>query len=301
MGGRDQGAPPGRRGLSTGAIGWDLPLRDFDPARFLAFSEARAVAGAEAVEGNTLRWVARPARRPVLISVTFAAGRRISIVASAKPSVSSRQLSSVVSRRLGLDTDLRAFRRMARTDAILAPLVRRRPGLRLPQAADPFEATIRAIVGQLISVPAATTVLGRLVARFGTSTPWPAWRGFPEPATLAGADQSALRRIGLTGAKAQALVAVARAAPHLDWAGWRARPAEAQAALEALPGIGPWTAGYVRFRGLGDPDVFLATDLGVRRALAARGVSPADVEKTADRWRPWRSHAMLHLWAGLTD
>lgn len=281
-----------------GSTRWAVGRRDFDPQAFLSFAGARAIPGIEVVEGNTTRWIATVGGRAVLVTVSFTPGHRLLIDVGAVPAIPTRQLRMLVSARLGLFANLLAFRRLARADPLLGGLVARRPGLTVPQT-DPFEATVRAIVGQVVSVAAARTLLGRLVVRHGRPTRWPGWFRFPEPSALARAGVPALRRVGLTTAKARALVVLSRAAPELDWARWRRDPALAQQGLEELPGIGPWTAGYVRLRGLADPDVFLTSDLGVRKAMAALGVrGPGGIEAVANCWRPWRSLAMLHLWAG---
>jgi AraC family transcriptional regulator of adaptative response / DNA-3-methyladenine glycosylase II len=167
-------------------------------------------------------------------------------------------------------------------DPLLRPLVRERPGLRLPGAVDGFEMAVRAIVGQQVSVAGARTVLGRIVAEHGGFT----------PAALAEADPSAFP---FPRARGGALVEVARLVaagelrldPDADSAAARAR-------LLAIPGIGPWTVSYIAMRALGDRDVFLNGDVGVRRALAALG-GDAD----PGRWRPWRSYAVMHLWHSL--
>ncbi len=216
----------------------------------------------------------------------------------------------MVDRLFDLDAPLGELHDLAAGDPVLAPLVAARPGMRLPVYDDPFEALIRAILGQQVSVAAARTIGGRMVARFGR--PAPAFeeggeplRFFPEPETLAKAGEEALRALGLTGAKARSILGCSEivASGALDLGSLRTAPAEvADAALRALPGIGPWTAAYVRLRGLGDRDAFPAGDLGVRKALAAPGEKLAnerEAERRSARWRPWRGYATLHLWAGL--
>jgi 3-methyladenine DNA glycosylase/8-oxoguanine DNA glycosylase len=212
-----------------------------------------------------------------------------------------------VRRLLDLDADLNPFLAMARTDPLLGPLVRRRPGVRRPLIPDPFEGLMRAVVGQQVSVPAASTLLGRIVARFGVRLLPPAGdelRAFPEPARIAEAGSTRLAEIGLPRARAAALAALGAAAAGgaLDWDRLRGLRAEdADRALTEFPGIGPWTAAYLRLRVLGDPDAFPASDLGVIRALERLGVARRAIERRAERWRPWRAYATLHLWASLRD
>jgi AraC family transcriptional regulator of adaptative response / DNA-3-methyladenine glycosylase II len=160
---------------------------------------------------------------------------------------------------------------------------------------------VRAILGQQVSVRAATTIAGRIAARCGESVAGDPElrRMFPDATTLARAD---LAGVGLTQARARTVQALARAV-----AAGRVRPepgmdaARTKAALCAIPGIGPWTAEYVALRVLREPDAFPASDLGLRRAFAPlaaspRPVTPAVLERAAAAWQPWRGYAALHLW-----
>jgi AraC family transcriptional regulator of adaptative response / DNA-3-methyladenine glycosylase II len=155
------------------------------------------------------------------------------------------------------------------------------------------------VLGQQISVAAARTLAGRVVERFGTPIDGPAGLGaaFPSAATLADAGPERLQAIGVTRARAATLhalaVAVADEKVDLDPG---ADPAETVERLDALPGIGPWTAEVVAMRALGWPDAFPAGDLGVRRALGVR--TEREARDAAERWRPWRAYAVLHLWNG---
>jgi AraC family transcriptional regulator of adaptative response / DNA-3-methyladenine glycosylase II len=200
----------------------------------------------------------------------------------------------------------------------LAALVRRNPGLRVPGAFDGFELAVRAVVGQQISVAGARTILGRIAARAGipvgqtatfppgsapgadvpgplsptSSLPPPFLPAtlFPTAPQLAEADLSGL---GLTNRRVETLksLAGAVAAGDIDLDGG-APPAETAARLSQVPGIGPWTIGYIALRALGDPDAWPAGDLALTKAMARLEIPPEE----ADRWRPWRSYAALHLW-----
>jgi AraC family transcriptional regulator of adaptative response / DNA-3-methyladenine glycosylase II len=199
-----------------------------------------------------------------------------------------RDLTSAVqrTRRLfDLDADPEAIADLLGADPALAPLLTKSPGRRSPGAVDGFEIAVRAVLGQQVSVKAARTVAGRLVAACGA--PLAADGGlthlFPRPDALMDAD------LPLPASRARAVRALCAGGIVMDASADRA---ELERALLALPGIGPWTAGYVVMRALGDPDVFLPTDLVARAALDQLGLSPRD----AERWRPWRSYALHHLW-----
>jgi len=186
---------------------------------------------------------------------------------------------------------------------LLSRLVALHPGIRVPGAFDGFEIAVRAVLGQQVTVRAATTMAGRLVAVFGsplaeTESAEPA-RLFPRPAILAEAN---LTLIGLTRAKAKAIAGLARI--HLSEPSLFEPSREARGVIERLveiPGIGEWTAQYVAMRALKDPDAFPASDLGLRRAVSSDGdlVSSKEVEDQSKAWRPWRAYAAMHLWATL--
>jgi AraC family transcriptional regulator of adaptative response / DNA-3-methyladenine glycosylase II len=235
-----------------------------------------------------------------------------------------RDLTSAVRRcrrLLDLDADPHAVAESFAGDPVLAPLVRCTPGLRMPGAPEGTELAVRAVVGQQVSVAGARTVLGRLVRHVGR--PNAVARGavthvFPSPAEVAEAvgaapvgphptptgDDDGRGAFAMPLARRRTLGALAGAVASGDLdLGPGADPAAAVARMLSLNGIGPWTAGYIAMRGLGDPDVFMATDLGIRRAAARLGLSDdtADLGDLADRWRPWRSYAMAYLWASLGD
>jgi AraC family transcriptional regulator, regulatory protein of adaptative response / DNA-3-methyladenine glycosylase II len=190
------------------------------------------------------------------------------------------------------------------TDPHLAPLLTARPGLRVPGAWDGFELAIRGILGQQITVHAATRLAGKLVAAYGlpilpSDDPHapPLSYVFPAPDCIADANLGIT--IGMPSARAAAILGMARSAaanPRLF------EPAhnleEAVSRLRALPGIGEWTAQYIAMRALREPDAFPAADIGLLRALATdQGrPTPADLLKRAEAWRPWRAYAALHLW-----
>jgi AraC family transcriptional regulator of adaptative response / DNA-3-methyladenine glycosylase II len=176
---------------------------------------------------------------------------------------------------------------------VLGPLLRKRPGLRVPGTWDPYETGVRAILGQQVSVAGANTLAGRLVEQAGTPVPGLERFGlthvFPSPATLAEAD---LSDVGLTTARAAAVGSFARAVAEDTIRLDRSVGLDGLASsIQAIEGLGSWTAQYIALR-LGERDAWPATDLGLRRALGG-SASPADL---AERWRPWRALAATHLW-----
>jgi len=202
-------------------------------------------------------------------------------------------------RLLDLDADPTGVDAALAMDPLLRPLVVRAPGLRVPGTVDGAELALRAVIGQQISVAGARTIAARLVAAFGKPLTVPdgtLTHVFPDAEVVAGAD---LRNIGMPGARQAALNGLATALANGKIALHPgADRAETRAKLLELPGIGPWTASYIAMRALGDPDAFMPTDLGVRRALARLGVN-GDPEEIANRWKPWRAYAQQHLWTSL--
>jgi AraC family transcriptional regulator of adaptative response / DNA-3-methyladenine glycosylase II len=199
-------------------------------------------------------------------------------------------------RLLDLDADPVAVDDVLGADPALARVIEAEPGVRVPRAVDGFEIAIRALVGQQISVPAAITVLERVVTEAGGSGGEGDLCPFPEAATIAELPDSAFPMPASRKATIKALAtAVASGELVLDGSVDRA---ETEVALRAIPGIGAWTANYVAIRALGDPDVFMATDLAVARGAGRAGLptTRARLEQHARRWAPWRSYAVIRLW-----
>ncbi|QHC65774.1 3-methyladenine DNA glycosylase 2 [Rathayibacter sp. VKM Ac-2759] len=194
-----------------------------------------------------------------------------------------------------LDSDLAAIGRVLSRDPVLAPVIAARPGLRATQYPEAFEAAVMAVLGQQVSVAAARTFGARAAAAFG-SAGVDGLGTFPGPEALLAPDPEVLRSaIGITNARARTVRAVATAFAGglvLERGG---DLAEQRRLLLAIPGIGPWTADYLRLRLLGDPDAFPAGDLVLRRALG--GVTTAGAETASQAWRPHRAHAAFWLWA----
>jgi len=209
----------------------------------------------------------------------------------------NRDLVAVVARvrrLLDLDADPVAADAVLTADPRLAPLVRKRPGLRSPGTVDGFETAVGTVVGQQVSVAGARTVLGRIVAEHGEPAFAGEWQLFPSAEALAAADPATLPVPRARGRCLQALAA-ASAAGTLELDPGADRD-EVRVRLLELPGIGPWTADYLRMRAIADPDVLLASDLVVRRAATDLAI---DLTSGVPEWAPWRSYATHHLWAHL--
>ncbi|MGD9720500.1 MAG: AlkA N-terminal domain-containing protein [Pirellulales bacterium] len=283
------------------SLGYRPPLAWQEMLRFLA---ARATPGVEAIDGDAyLRTIALTGRQG-WIRVAPVAGRN---VLSVELSTSLLPVLSAVLPRVKRQFDL-----AARPDVIaaslaahprLASLVRHTPGLRVPGAFDGVELAVRAILGQQISVRAATTLAGRLAAAYGEpiETPFAGLSRLAPPAeTLARARTASLAKLGLRTAIAESIRALASAAvkgyvclePGCD-------PESTVAALVECPGIGPWTAQYVAMRALGWPDAFPDGDLGLVKASGE--TSARALRGVAEAWRPWRAYAAMYLWESLHD
>ncbi|HEX5843419.1 MAG TPA: DNA-3-methyladenine glycosylase [Pseudomonas sp.] len=210
-----------------------------------------------------------------------------------------------VRKMFDLDSDPQRIAAHLGADAQLAPLLARHPGLRLPTAFDPFEQAVRAIVGQQVTVKAAVTISGRLVARLGEPLQFSAMPGlerlFPSPQAIAEAN---LDGIGMPGKRVQSLqhfaAQVASGALRLDLHDGCAGLIER---LCALPGIGPWTAEYIALRAFGEPDAFPASDLGLLKApfWGPDGIDAKRLKARAEAWRPWRAYAAAHLWHNYSE
>jgi 3-methyladenine DNA glycosylase/8-oxoguanine DNA glycosylase len=194
-------------------------------------------------------------------------GRKL-VVNSDDPEVLAR-----VRRLFDVDADVAAIAKHFSKDETLAPLLARNEGIRVPGAWDPFEVCVRAIVGQQVSVAGATTIMTRIVTRYGTS-----------PERIARARGT---NIGMPAARWETIRGIARAA------------AAGELTLEriaSLRGIGPWTASYIAMRVFRDPDAFPHTDLGIRKAMAM--APEREILARAEAWRPWRAYAAMLLWRG---
>jgi len=291
-----------RRG-TAGALTLRLDYRaPYDWDHVIGFLRVRAIPGVEHVADATYRRVVHLEGRVGTIAVRPWPARsalELEVAPSLVPVL--MPLVARVRRLFDLDARPDAIGAVLGRDPLLRALVGRRPGLRVPGAIDPFEASVRALLGQQVSVAAATTLAGRFAAAFGT----PLAAGgdaalrcrFPTAAEIAARSPAELAAIGLPFARASALFTLAAAvttgAIRLDGVLDLDRFV---ADLIELPGIGPWTAHYLAMRALHAPDAFPAADLGVRKAL---GGTPREAEARAEAWRPFRSYAVMYLWSTL--
>jgi AraC family transcriptional regulator of adaptative response / DNA-3-methyladenine glycosylase II len=283
----------------SSAITLRLPLRaPYAAGPLFSFLATRAIEGVE--EGDAFSYART-------LSLPRAAG----VLSASAPDPASSHLDCVLrlddfrdlpaaverTRRLfDLDADPIAVDTILGRDPLLRRSVRRVPGIRVPGHVDGDEVAIRAVLGQQVSVAAATRLAGVLAERYGATVAadGPLHRVFPDAATLAKVDPAELP---MPGARARTLVTLAAALAdgtiRLDAGADRG---QAASALAAIKGIGPWTVSYVRMRALGDPDAFLPGDLALRRALDRFGSGTGTPDHLAESWRPYRSYAMLHLW-----
>ena len=300
-------APAGSPVAPATGVELRLPVRaPYAAGEMLRFLAAHLVPGVEQSGPDwyerTLRLPHGPGRARLVLPVSepAAAYVRCRLVVD-----DLRDVGSAVERcrrLLDADCDPVAVDDELAGDPRMAVLVRKRAGLRVPGGVDGPEIAIRAVLGQQISLAGALTLGGRLVERYGEraehdpSNGGPA-RLFPSADVLGAVDP---KELPMPRARARALVGMCAALAAGDIPLDRsADRAEVRARMLALPGIGPWTADYVAMRALGDPDVFLATDVGVRRALAGLGEDPATAARLSQRWRPWRSYGLMHLWSTL--
>lgn len=289
----------------AGIIRLALPYRrPFDASGLFAWMVARAIPGVEVATSDSFARALRLPGGPAWFRVRDAARQsRLVLEARVARPGDLAALVARVRRLFDLDADPLAIDEALATDPLLAERVRAVPGLRVPGAADPHEMLIRAMVGQQITVVAARTALTRLTLELGE--PVEPWEGvdrlFPTMSAIADHGAEVLRgpraRIG-----AITTVAAALASGELEL-GPGDDSAAQRAALLALPGIGPWTADYVRMRVTGDPDVFLPGDVAVRTGAVRAGLpgDPRELTARAALSAPWRSYLTGHLWRAVAD
>jgi AraC family transcriptional regulator of adaptative response / DNA-3-methyladenine glycosylase II len=260
----------------------------------LDFLERRALPGVEERSGSTYKRGLNLPHGSATVSLTPAdrwvsATLRLSDVRDLAPAVARCR------RLFDLDADPDAVDLTLGADVALSDAIKTEPGVRVPRAVDGFEVAVRAVVGQQVSVSGARTTLTRMIRSAG-GFEGAELVGFPAARVVADLPDSAF---GMPVARRETIRRLAEAVADgkIDLEPGADRE-ESVAKLMELPGIGAWTAGYVAMRAIGDPDVFLPTDLAVRRGAAALGLpsTPKALAKHAERWRPWRSYALIRLW-----
>jgi AraC family transcriptional regulator of adaptative response / DNA-3-methyladenine glycosylase II len=274
----------------------------YDWAHVCAFLATRAVPGVERVdERGYARTLSSAGAHAVVRVNALEAENALELTVRGAAPTDLFQIAAAARRVFDLAADPERIAASLRSDEILAPLAKARPGLRIPGAWDPFECAVRAVLGQQVSVAAARTLASRLIARVGQ----PIETGveglthlFPTPTALASAN---LAGLGVTGARIAALHTLARAVADGALT-FTASLEEFTSRLAALPGFGIWTAQYIALRALGEPDAFPSGDLVLRR-MAGNGtpLTTRELDQRAERWRPWRGYAVMHLWRAAGD
>lgn len=289
-----------RRGGPGAGLCFRLRYRPpFDWDALVGFLAPRSIPGVECVENGRYRRSIVAAGVAGSIEISSDSAELVLEIDHPRPE-SLLSIVSRVRRLCDLDADPVAIAESLAGDSFLRALVRARPGLRVPGAWDGFELGIRAILGQQVSVRGASTLAGRLTSRFGR--PFASGRSgvthlFPRAEDLADADVAS---IGLPRKRADTLRAFSAAVASgiLTFDGSLA-PETIRERLLSIPGIGEWTTEYVAMRALNDPDAFPAGDLVLLRAAGVR--TTKELKSIAERWRPWRAYAVLHIWQGVND
>lgn len=293
-------APKKHAASAPGALSLRLPFRaPLNPDNLFGHLAATAVPGVEEWRDGAYRRTLRLPYGHGIVALT----PKPDHIACRLTLSDLRDLTVAISRcrrLLDLDADPVAVDDQLRTDPFLAPLVDKAPGRRVPRTVDEAEFAVRAVLGQQVSTAAARTHAARLVTAYGKPVDDPEGgltHLFPAPEALAALDPEQLamprtRRTTFTTLVGQLADGDLHLGVESDWA-------EARAKLLSLPGFGPWTVDVIAMRALGDPDAFLPTDLGIRRAAQEFGLpsTPAALTARAAAWRPWRAYAVQYLWA----
>jgi AraC family transcriptional regulator of adaptative response / DNA-3-methyladenine glycosylase II len=288
-------------GAAADTLEFELSFRPpFHWAALTAFLGARAIAGVEAVESGRYRRTVRVAegKREHAGWIAVAMSPKKPTLRVAVSASLARALPPVLSRVKAL-MDLACH--PADVAQVLGPLAKWHPGLRVPGAFDGFEMAVRAILGQQVTVAGASTLAGRFAAKFGDAveTPFDSLKTlFPTAGRVAEMTAGEVARIGMPGARARTIVALARAVA--DGRLSLVPNADIEATLDglrALPGVGEWTAQYIAMRALSWPDAFPHSDLGIMKALGE--TDARRVLALGEAWRPWRAYAVMHLWQSL--
>ncbi len=290
----------------TGSINIKLAYRPpYDWNQISGFLQTRAIPGVEEVGSWGYRRSIRLGGNPSIFeAIPDTTSEQLKVRFNFNGVGSLQSAVNKIRALFDLDVDCEPIHRQFNADPILAKHVKKNPGLRVPGAWDVFELSVRAILGQQISVAAACTFAGRLVQELGHPLKVSAHSSithlFPQPEELANAD---LTVIGLPQKRAESITGLARGfANTMTKIDSAKNLEEVEQVLCQLPGVGPWTAQYIAMRALGYPDAFPVGDLGLIRSL--KTLNPKADSNTlsnhAEHWRPWRAYAAMHLWTGAT-
>jgi len=267
----------------------------YDWEAMLGFLRARAIPGVECVDGTGYRrTIAVEGKSGVLVVSRLESGSALGLEVRFPDPRALLLIVERVRRMFDLGADPAVIAEHLGEDPLLRPLLARHPGIRTPGAWNDFELAVRAILGQQISVRAATTIAGRIASMFGS----PVANGggldrlFPTPAQLADA---ALEQAGVMPARAETIRSLSRGVVNGTIAFGSGMDGRATvSALRRLPGIGDWTAEYIAMRALGEPDAFPAGDRVLCRMTGSR--TARELDRRAETWRPWRAYAVMLLW-----
>jgi len=274
------------------------PPYDWDA--LLNFLRARATPGVEAVENGRYRRTIWVDGKSGTIDVALADdGSALNLEVRFPDPRALLFIVERVRRMFDLGADPSVIAQYLSVDPLFRELMKEHPGIRMPGAWDGFELAVRAILGQQISVAAATTIAGRVAAACGSpaSDAGALTRVFPSPRQLANAP---IEQMGVIGARATAIRTLARrvAENAISFSPFVSEH-DLVNALRAVPGIGDWTASYIAMRALGEPDAFPSGDLVLRRMAGV--ASARELDARSEAWRPWRAYAVILLWQGATD
>lgn len=267
---------------------WQPP---YDWAWMLSFLGARAVAGVEVVsETRYVRSYAFGAHRGIITAEPDEASATLKVTLSEGLEPIAEHCLQRLERLFDLSCE------PERINTRLGDLAAARPGLRLPGSVDPFEQAVRAVLGQLVSVAMAAKLTAKVAHRYGdVMDEAPGFITFPTAQQIAAADAQVLKSLGMPLKRAQALITLAEAA--CDGTFPLQKPDDVEQGVKALlnyPGIGRWTANYFALRGWQAKDIFLPDDYAIKQRFA--GMTPAQTRRYAERWQPYRSYALLHIW-----
>ena len=305
---RRSGEDAGLDGTLTVNLPWRKP---YDWQAMLRFLAGRATPGVEQVSGSAyFRTVVIDGQAAVIECRPDPEAENLRLTLHGVGTMSLFPLVQQIREMFDLDAPIADIAALLGKDEFLRGLLRRNPGVRVPGAWDGFELTVRAILGQQISVKAATTLAGRIADRYGEAVSLPASlrdadeitlkRLFPTPEKLS---RAKFNSMGIVGSRIETIRRLARATARgeIDFDAGH-DPDRLRQALLALPGIGDWTAQYVVMRSLKFPDAFPASDLGLLKAIDASGeTSASQLRRRAEAWRPWRAYAALLLWGSLEN